>query len=104
MCFVEVFILMGLPGACSASVVDTRVTDTHFPQMCKFRKICVDSIGVTKCCVAFRGSADSKGVAREMRDLGSAEIGRFGWIGEGRLEVASEAYMREDSRDVIACQ
>jgi cellobiose-specific phosphotransferase system component IIC len=45
--FTEVFILIGLHGACSVSVVDTGVTDTVLAQNVEIRKNGIDSIGLT---------------------------------------------------------
>jgi hypothetical protein len=46
--FTEVFILIGLHGACSVSVVDTGVTETGLAQNGEILKNGVDSIGVTR--------------------------------------------------------
>ena len=86
------------------SVATAGVTDTHLVQNGEIRKNRVDSIGVTKWCVRFRGSADSKGVAREMSACGCPEVTRIGRIKERKLAVSSAAYMTEDNRHVIAFQ
>jgi len=61
-CFAEVFILIGLRGACFVSVVNARVTGADLDEICAIWKIGVDSIGVAEGNIGFLGSVDSKGV------------------------------------------
>ena len=92
--FPEVFILIGLREACFVSAATAGVTDTHLAQNGEIRENRVDSIGVTKWCVGFRGSADSKGLT------GWHTSGIALWLEKMRRA----ANMNEGTADVIVCQ
>ena len=56
------FILLGLRGALSVSVVDAGLTEASLAKIGESQKNRIDSIGLARCDVGFLASADSKRV------------------------------------------